>query len=144
MTELDSLEPWQDFSVVLGGPLFQLLRKAHLEGGHLEHLKRRLIIITLFAWLPLLLLATLGALTTNASRLSFLHDVEVQVRFLIALPVLIAAELIVHLRLRLVVRRFVERRIISPKNLPKFDVAIDSAKRVRNSIPLEAGLLLFV
>lgn len=144
MTELDSLEPWQDFSVVLGGPLFQLLRKAHLEGGHLEHLKRRLIIITLFAWLPLLLLATLGALTTNASRLSFLHDVEVQVRFLIALPVLIAAELIVHLRLRLVVRRFVERRIISPQNLPKFDVAIDSAKRVRNSIPLEAGLLLFV
>ena len=54
MTELDSLEPWHDFSLVLGGPLFQLLRKAHLEGDHLELLKRRLLVITLIAWLPLL------------------------------------------------------------------------------------------
>ena len=124
MTELDSRE--RDFSLVLGGPVFQMLRKAHLEGGHLEHLKRRLIIITLFAWLPLLLLATIGSLPGNVGRLSFFRDVEVQVRFLIALPILIAAELIVHMRLRLVVRRFVERRIVSPKNLPKFDAAIDS------------------
>ncbi|HYK35178.1 hypothetical protein [Alloacidobacterium sp.] len=144
MTELDSLEPWHDFSVVLGGPLFQLLRKTHLEGDHLEHLKRRLVIITLFAWLPLLLLSTIGSLAGNPGRLSFLHDVEVQVRFLIALPILIAAELIVHLRLRLVVRRFVERRLISQKTIPTFDVAVNSAKRVRDSIPVECGLLLFV
>ena len=144
MTELDSREPWHDFSVVLGGPVYQLLRKARLEGDHLQHLKRRLLIITLFAWLPLLLLSTIGSLAGNAVTLSFLRDVEVQVRFLIALPILIAAELVVHLRLRPVVRRFVERRIVSQKNLPRFDVALDSAMRLRDSIPLECGVLLLV
>ena len=53
------LEEAHDFSLVLGGPLFQLLRKAHLEGDHLELLPRRLLTITMVAWLPLLLF-TLG------------------------------------------------------------------------------------
>lgn len=142
MTELNLLEA-PDFSLVLGGPLFQLFRRAHLDGDHLELLYRRLLVITLVAWLPLLLLATLGS-PAGAARLSFFHDVEVHVRFLIALPVLIAAELIVHSRLRLVVRRFVERRIVMPQDLPRFKQAIQSAIKLRNSIPLEAGLLLLV
>jgi hypothetical protein len=132
-----------DFSLVLGGPLFQLLRKSHLEGDHLELLNRRLLIITLVDWLPLLVLATLGSPAGN-SRLSFLHDVEVHVRFLIALPVLIGAEVLVHSRIRPVVRRFVERRIVLPKDLPRFDKAIASAIRLRNSIPSEVGLVLCV
>jgi hypothetical protein len=35
-----------DCSLVLGGPLFQLFREAHLEGDHLELLYWRLIAIT--------------------------------------------------------------------------------------------------
>jgi hypothetical protein len=101
-----------DFSLVLGGPAFRFFRKAHLSGDHLELLHRRLITITSIAWVPLLLLDLLGRQAAGIGRLSFLHDVEVQVRFLVALPVLIAAELIAHSRIRLVVRRFVERRIV--------------------------------
>jgi hypothetical protein len=138
-------EPYHDFSLVLGGPLFQLFRRAHLEGNHLELLKRRMLVITLVAWLPLFLLATLGSSAANVGhRLSFLRDVEVQARFLVALPVLIAAELVVHLRIRPVVRRFIERRIVSTQDLPRFDTAIDSAVRLRDSVLLESGLLLFV
>ena len=88
-----------DFSLVLGGPTYQFLRRAHME-GHQELLYRRLIVITLFAWLPLLLLAVFGSLTGSAGRLSFFHDVEVHARFLVALPILIAAEVVVHSRLR--------------------------------------------
>ena len=40
--DYQSGEP-EDFSLVLGGPLFQLLRKAHLEGEALELLHRRII-----------------------------------------------------------------------------------------------------
>jgi len=144
MTELDSLEEWHDFSLVLGGPVFQLLRRAHLEGSHLELLKRRVLFITLMAWLPLFLLATIGSGTRNVGQLSFLHDVEVQVRFLIALPILIAAEVVVHSRIRPVVRRFVERRIVPVQDLLQFDRAIESAVWLRDSVPLECGLLLFV
>jgi len=144
MTQFNLLDEPYDFSLVLGGPLFQLLRKAHLEGDHLELLKRRLLIITLIAWLPLFLLATFSSSALSVYRLAFFHDVEVHVRFLIALPVLIAAELTVHSRIRPVVRRFVERRIVLPEDLPRFDKAIESAIRLRNSTPLELGLLLVV
>jgi len=92
-----------------------------------------LLAITLVAWLPLLLLSA-----GTSGRLSFLRDVEVHVRFLVA------AELIVHSRIRPAVRRFVERRIVSFQDLPRFDSAIESAVRLRNSVFVECGLLLFV
>jgi uncharacterized membrane protein YbhN (UPF0104 family) len=115
--EPNILEEPNDFSLVLGGPVFQLFRRSHLAGDGLELVHRRLLIITLVAWLPLLLLAALGSSAANIGRLSFFHDVEVHVRFLIALPVLVAAELIVHSRIRPVVRRFAERRIVFPQDL---------------------------
>ena len=133
-----------DFSPVLGGPTFRFLRKAHLSGDHLELLLRRLITITSIAWVPLLLLDRLGSQAASIGRLSFLHDVEVQIRFLVALPVLIGAELIVHSRIRPVVRRFVERRIVREEDLPRFEAAIEAAARLRNSIPVEVALLISV
>ena len=48
-----------DFFLVLGGPLFQLLRRSHLSKDTLELVRRRVIIITLLAWLPLLVLSAL-------------------------------------------------------------------------------------
>src|SRR6516225_4863769 len=124
---LDFLDDTPDFSLVLGGPLYQLLRKAHLEGDHLELLYRRVVLIPLIAWLPLFVLATFGHFAGGPARLSFFRDVEVHVRFLVALPILIWAELIVHLRLRPLVRRFVERRIVLPEDLVRFRGVIDSA-----------------
>jgi hypothetical protein len=141
---LDLLEEPNDFSLVLGGPVFQIFRKSHLAGDGLELLHRRLLIITLIAWLPLLLLGFLGPSAGSLGRLSFLHDVEVHVRFLIALPILVAAELIVHSRLRVVVRNFVDRSLVLPQDLIRFQDAIKSAVRLRNSVPLEIGFLFFV
>jgi hypothetical protein len=74
----------------------------------------------------------------------FLYDIEAHVRFLVALPILIAAELVVHLRLLPIVRRFVERRIVSPEEMPKFHQAIESTLRLRNSAILEVLLLALV
>jgi hypothetical protein len=133
-----------DFSLVLGGPVFQIFRKSHLAGDALELLHWRLLVITLVAWLPLLVLAIVGSIGRSFSGLSFFHDVEVHVRFLVALPVLIAAELVAHSRLRPVVCRFVERPIVFPKELGRFRSAIESAVKLRNSIPVECGLLLLV
>jgi hypothetical protein len=144
MAQHNFVEEQYDFSLVLGGPIFQLFRRTHLEGNDLELLGRRIVIITVFVWLPLLLLSAFTSPAGGAGRLSFLRDVEVHARFLVALPVLIGAELLVHLRIRPVVRRFVERRIVLPKDLPRFESAIQSAIRLRNSIPVELGLLLVV
>src|SRR5438445_5459699 len=138
------LQEAPDFSLVLGGPLFRLFRRARWSGGTLELLHRRILVITTIAWLPLLILSSLDSHALGGVTLPFLHDIETQVRFLIALPVLIAAELIVHLRLRPAVQNFVKRNIVVAEEVPKFRAAIDSATRLRNSIPLELGLVVFV
>jgi len=135
----------QDFSLVLGGPLFQLLCRSHLSGNALELWRQRIVVITLIAWLPLLILSALqGQAWGRGAVVPFLLDVEAQVRFLIALPLLIVAELVVHQRMRLVVRQFLERDLIPKSALPYFDAAIKSAFRLRNSLIAEILLIGFV
>ena len=134
-----------DFSLVLGGPLYQLFRRAHLSGDAGELLRRRILVITGVAWLPLLLLSALsGSTHDETAGIPFLYDIEAHVRFLIALPILIAAELIVHQRIRPVVAQFVERRIVTDEDLPKFQAAIDSTLRLRNSVIGEVALIVVV
>jgi hypothetical protein len=138
-------ERTQDFSLVLGGPLFQLLCRSHLSGNALELWRQRIVVITLIAWLPLLVLSALqGQAWGRGAVVPFLLDVEAQVRFLIALPLLIVAELVVHQRMRLVVRQFLERDLIPKSALPYFDTAIKSAFRLRNSVIAEILLIGFV
>src|SRR5262250_1855084 len=142
--KINILDEPPDFSIVLGGPLFQLLRRAHLEGDHLELLYRRLIFFVGITWVPLFLLATVGPFAGRVGRFAFLRDIEVHARFLVALPAFIVAELLVHARMLPVARRFVERHIILLEDLPRFYRAVESAFRLRNSIPLEIGLLAAV
>ncbi|MFL6623190.1 MAG: hypothetical protein ACJ8NR_11415 [Sulfurifustis sp.] len=134
-----------DFSLVLGGPLFQLLRRTHMSGDALELARRRVVVVSLFAWLPLLVLSTLQGLTVGESEtVPFLGDVEVHLRFLVALPLLVAAEILVHARLRPVARQFLDRRLIPETAVPQFDAALVSAFRLRNSIIAELLLIALV
>jgi hypothetical protein len=49
-----------EFSIVLGGPLYQLFRRLHIVRESLGLLGRRIIFISLLAWLPLLVLTVIG------------------------------------------------------------------------------------
>jgi hypothetical protein len=134
-----------DFSLVLGGPLFQLVARARLSGDALELLGRRVIVISLFAWLPLLILSVLGGRAWgDAVRVPFLTDIEVHVRLLLALPLLILAELVVHQRMRPVARQFLDRGLIPESSRARFDAAMASAVRLRNSVAAEVLLIAFV
>jgi len=132
-----------DFSLVLGGPLYQIFKRMHLSGSTLELLTRRLLVISLLAWLPLLVLSAIERHLLGSQNLTFLHDIESHARFLIALPILILGELIVHRRLASVVSRFAECGVVMRGDGPKFNAAIEAAMRARNSIWLEFALLLF-
>jgi hypothetical protein len=134
-----------DFSLVLGGPLFQLLRRAHLADDALMLARQRIIVMSLLAWLPLLVLSVLeGRALGNSVAVPFLLDVEVHIRYLVALPLLIGAELVVHRRMRSIVEVFLERRLIPDSALPRFDAAIASALRWRNSVLAELLLIVLV
>jgi len=134
-----------DFSLVLGGPLFQFFIRARLTTNALDLVKRRVIVFSLFTWLPLLLLSVLaGDAVGGAIKVPFIYDVDAHVRFLVALPLLLVAELVVHQRGRLIVRQFIERGIVPARSLPEFEAIIDSAMRLRNSVLIEVFLIVLV
>lgn len=140
-----TLKDQPDFSLVLGGPLFQLFCRTRLSGGRLELARRRIVLIALVAWLPLLVLSLIDGNALNGRiKIPFLYDIEAHVRFLIALPMLIAAELVIHSRIRPAVGRFVERDLIAVEDRPRFHAAIDSAMRLRNSVVVEITILVLV
>ena len=135
----------RDFSLVLGGPLFQLLRRAHLSDDALMLVRQRVVVIALLAWLPLLVLSALeGHMLGGTVAIPFLLDVEAHVRFLVAMPLLIIAELIVHRRMRPLVRQFLERNLIPESAMMRFEDVIESAFRLRNSVLAEVLLIAFV
>ena len=134
-----------EFSLVVGGPLYQLWRGTRLADDALRLLRRRILAIVLLAWAPLLLLSIAeGHAWGDGVRLPFLYDVEVQVRLLIAVPLLVLAETFVHHRMQPVVRQFLDRGLIPDAARPQFDAAIASAIRLRNSAAAEVLLIAFV
>ncbi|HEY1328487.1 MAG TPA: hypothetical protein VGI14_16240 [Casimicrobiaceae bacterium] len=141
----DGSEDPRSFSVVLGGPLYQLLRRAHMTDDALHLVRRRILVICAIAWMPLLLLAIAGGdALDGAVAVPFLKDIEVHVRFLVAMPLLIEAELLVHLRLRPVAGEFLARNLIGPESRERFDAALRSAMRMRNSILAEIAMIAVV
>ena len=134
-----------DFSLVLGGPLFQLLRRSHLSDDALTLVHRRVLVFVLITWLPLLLLSVLeGRAWWGSTEVPFLLNVEVHARLLLALPLLIVAELVVHTRMRRAPVQFIARDLIRESDRPRFNAQIASATRLRNSLAAELSLIVLV
>jgi hypothetical protein len=133
------------FSLFAGGPFFQLLRRCGLSGEGLELVYRRTIVLTLLAWLaPFVLSAVHGQAWSGSVEIPFLLDAETQARFLVALPLLVFAEFVVHQRMSIAIGQFVERRLIPENARERFEAAQASAFRLRNSLWAEAILVVLV
>lgn len=137
-------EEIEDFSLVLGGPLYQFFLRAGLVRPPLDRLKWRIFLISMTAWAPLLLLTIVDGRFLGGVKIPFLHDFEVQVRLLISLPLLIVAEVTIHTRIRGIMRQFVKRQIITASMEARFEEIIESALRLRNSAAIELGILAVV
>jgi hypothetical protein len=134
-----------DFSFVLGGPLFQLLRRTRLSDDALTLVHRRILVAVLITWLPLLLLSAWeGRAWWGDVEVPFLLNAEVHTRLLLALPLLIVAELAVHLRMRRLLAQFVARNLFADQDWPRVHAAVDSAMRLRNSVVAELLLIAII
>lgn len=133
-----------DFSLVLGGPLYQLLRRSHLATDALELVHRRMLFIAGLTWLPLLILSLLDGYAWKGVPVPFLYDVDSHCRLLVALPLLIFAELVVHRRMRPLVRQFLDRGLIPESQRERFLGIVQSAGRLRNSLIAEILMIAFV
>ncbi|HET7363168.1 MAG TPA: hypothetical protein VFJ70_06280 [Burkholderiales bacterium] len=126
---------------MLGGPLYQLLLRLRLARPPLGFVERRIAIAIAITWLPVLLLAWAGGTALGGTKVPFFYDVDTHVRLLVALPLLIGAEPLVHAQLATQVRQFIERGIIAPPERARFAAIIDDTMRLRNSMAIELVLL---
>ena len=131
-----------DFSLVLGGPLYQLYLRTRLARAPIELLHRRIVAFVLITWVPLWLLTAIESHALGGVKVPFLLDLDAHARFLISLPLLIVAELFVHQRIRVIVRQFINRGLIAPEDLPRFENALASSMRLRNSMVIEIVVFL--
>jgi hypothetical protein len=122
------------FSLVAGGPLFRLLRRLHLVNDQMEFLFRRVLVACAVAWLPLAFLSVAGGRAWgSAVRIPFFSDIDLHARVLLALPLLLAAERLLFNRMRWTLPEFLRRELVPEAELPKFESAIASARRWRDS-----------
>ena len=80
----------------------------------------------------------------GSAAVPFLKDVDVHVKFLVVIPLLIIAELVVHQFMRPIVVQFQKQGLIPDSAKPRFDAAVASALKLRNSLLAEVLLIAFV
>lgn len=137
--------PFDDFSLVSGGPFFRLMQGT-LGQGRYPMTPRNAVILALLLWLPLLVLSALEGqfLPSTEVTVPFLYDFELHARLLVALPLLILAEAVTHSRMKPLLSQFFERGLVPDETLPQFQKAIDLTLRLRNSAWFEALLVVGV
>ena len=133
----------ENFSLILGGPLYQLYLRTRLLKPAVELVERRVIASIVVTWLPLLILTLIAGNALGGVKVPFLFDLDVHIRLLLALPLLIGTEVVVHRRLSIAVDQFLVRGIIAPHDRARFEEIVAMTLRWRNSAAVEFLLLAF-
>jgi len=131
----------EEFSIVDGGPLDRIQLRLGLLEREAPHIIKRAVLFALVAWLPLLILsAAQGVLFANA-KIPFLYDCAVYGRFLVAVPLLVLAELLIGRRVAEVASHFVTSGLVPEHNYQDFDSAAANALKLRDSSVAEVVIL---
>jgi len=94
-------------------------------------------------WLPLLLFSLGGDLAFGSRvRMPFLHDFAVNAQFLVGLPLLLLAEIVIDPAIRQALAEFVEARLVRDQELPAFVSILTEIRRWRNSWIPETIILI--
>jgi len=141
----DSSAPSDNFSIMAGGPLFRAVRRLHVSSDQMGFLPRRILIAFALTWVPVALLSFFDGHALGSSvQLPFFHDIDLQARLVIALPLLLFAEVDAFKRMAPVLPEFLRRQMIPDEDRQRFEAAVVSARRLRDSTWAEVVLLLFV
>src|SRR5437660_10421531 len=125
----------EGFSITRGGPLHWLLIRLGHAGEERQRVVRRALAAILITWLPLLVLSLVqGQAYGPHIKIPFLRDLAVNVRFLIAVPILILAESGIDQRWRALVLHFLRSGLVGEKQLPAFEAVIQRTTRSRDRV----------
>jgi hypothetical protein len=141
MTELGSTNHHR-FLLTEGGPTFRIEKRVGLIHANSTRILQRALLSILLTWVPLLILSALqGNERGHLVPVPFLSDFSVHTRFLLAVPLLLLAETLLGPRLAHAASHFVESGLVPEKDFGRFNAAIESGLRWRDSTAVEVGLI---
>jgi len=132
-----------DFALFDGGPFSKFQAALGLAGTEHRHVRRNIIVAVLLTWVPLAVLAAIqGRAIALDWHKSMLLDVAMYARFLVALPLLIAATPGLRRRLQTVVPQFLEAELVKEPERRQFLANVTAMLRWRDSFIAAAVLVL--
>ena len=133
----------EDEELFEGGPPRRLETLLGLARKNRPNVLRFEIFVVCVGWLPLLLLVTGQTLTAHdGSLVSFISDYGIQVRSLIAAPLLVLAEAISVPRLSRIAGQFVTNGLITTADEGAFKRIVLSTRQLRDSLSIEIAIVL--
>ena len=141
MTNMESNE----FSLSTGGPVYKQMHRIGLSKQGVRGIVTRVAITAMIVWLPLLIVsAAEGFAWGNAVKMPFLKDYAAYTRFLIAIPLLILAEIIIDYRLSLVVKNLASSGLVKYEDKTAFEATLRTLGRLRDSTIPEIVIIVIV
>jgi hypothetical protein len=117
-----------------GGPGARIMRRFHLLHPELGVASTRAaLILAVVTWVPLLIFSAIQGLLVNGAKIPFLEDIAAQTRFLLAVPLLVLADIPVGFRMREMVRHFLNSGLIRERDRGRFGEILVQAVEVRDS-----------
>ena len=126
------------FSLTNCGPMDRALARVGLPSGDPPRLFVRAFLPAVLIWVPLFVLALVKPRIEGGAAVSFFEDLSTHVRFLLVVPLLVLVEASIGRRTKQVASHFVEARLVSAADRPRFDVLLRRAGRAFDSALAEA------
>ena len=129
-----------DFSLSEGGPFHDAMVKMRLQNKQLK-----LAVLGLcLTWLPLIVICTIEGTLYSNTQLSFLKDVGMQARVLVALPMLIMIKFVIDSKVTAVAKYLAGALMTPEEGQEILNTAFRRAKKMTGSAFTEIILLLIV
>ena len=117
-----------------GGPGFRMMHRLRLLHPEVQVASgRAAVTLAALSWLPLLILSASQGLLLGGAKIPFVKDIAAQARFLLAVPLLVLADIPVGFRLREMVRQFLNSRLVQEQDRTRFEEILIDAVAIRDS-----------
>ena len=134
---------FEDFSIVLGGPVYDFFLRIGLVRLGLPNTLRRIAALVAITWLPLLILSLKDGYAFGYQvKIPLLYDYSMYGRFLLGMPLLILAEIVIDPAIRRSVLEFVQSGIVKADGTQEFEAVLKRVQNLRDAALPEIILLV--
>jgi hypothetical protein len=128
--ESKNVNEFPELLLMEGGPGDALMKRLRLIRPEIgAACARTAVSLAALTWLPLLVFSSIEGLALGGARIPFLYDLAAHARFLVAVPILVLAEIPIGRRLQNAAKRFLDMGLVRDEERKRFASCIVDSMR---------------